>query len=477
MKREVKRFLICFSCIAILSIFAVPKTMVAIGNTAGKPGITIIKTVHGCKRFEHQQIHPNRYILSKGTTRPWAPVIYDIQTNRKINLPAIENLSGIEKPINIQNLPRANRRYIINGLKLEGKYWRWNDKKIVHYNPETGTIGLYLAQNKTVKTVSGNPPCIDGSVSRFISQYNMYYCARNRKYVNKKNYLKQVNNSYYAEMDLKSKKLNWMTPLERNWNHPMEQKGVLPIGVDPSGSYFYYFNRIYFLNKKKTPGHIILHRFNIKKRKVDWKHTIKVPVRYKGRTASTYSISSFTSSDFSHIVFLEYDEGPHNNPAKGSLFGPKAQGYVVNTETRSHISLSIPVTSYGRLIDRKKKYLFLGSNQLATIFRYDLATGKLTNKVRSGRNIFKLIESPNSKYVYVFHKTGVDAFALDTMKKIKTIPLHKIFPGITTLLVSESMYVSNDGKHAAMGILKKKRNGPWASSDMNDGFHLLKIED
>ncbi|MCP4130887.1 MAG: hypothetical protein GY754_07880 [bacterium] len=444
-------------------------------QTQAKPGIKIIKTVHGCKRFLKERVHPNRYIVSTSQSRPYSPVIYDIQKNKTISLPSIDKIPGLPVAIKI---PRGSRnRYKRNGLTLAGKNWRWYDKKIVYYNEEKGVAGIFLDQKKKRKIVQGNPPCPDGSSSRLVAKYNMYLCDSTRKYVKEKVYIGSVHVQYYAELDLKSRQIRSMTPLERNWNDPNEQEGVQPIGVDPEGKYFYYFNKVFFYKKKQTPGHILLHRFNIEEKKVDWKYTVPVPVRYKGKTAPTYGISAMFSDDFSKIFFREYDQGMDYKPSVGWLKNPTARGYIVDTLKKSHITIGIPVTAYGQCFDRENKYLIVGSNQTGNLHRYDLATGKETRKIKSMKSIFKIILSPNSRYLYIFTKYGVEVRSWPTLKKVRTIPLRKIFPGITKLLVGETINVTADGKFAVIGILKKGKRGPWASSDRDDGFYLLSIGD
>jgi hypothetical protein len=63
------------------------------------------------------------------------------------------------------------------------------------------------------------------------------------------------------------------------------------------------------------------------------------------------------------------------------------------------------------------------------------------------------------------------------LKFVKRIPLSKIFPGINKLLVSERMISLDRGRYAVIGILKKGKSGPWASSDLKDGFHILELGD
>ena len=434
------------------------------------PNLKIRKTVHGIRKFKNFKISPNNYILSR--SMDYKPVIYDMNSNKIITIGAIEKLSGLPPLINTRGMDRYQR----SKLTVEGKLWRWRTKNIVYYNGETGNAGVFLDKSQKVKFGTSNPPCPGGGASEYIQKYGRYYCRNSRKYIKEKDYLKTVRKQYYAKMDTNSKRIVWMSPLERNWNHRNEQPGVQPIGVDPSGDNFYYSNSIHFYKKTATSGHIIIHRFNISERRVDWKYEFKIPVRRKGSTAPSYGVRCFHSNDFSKLVFLEYDEAPHGKKT-GYLKNPQAMAYVVDTSTRSHIALKIPVTSYGRLIDRENKYLIIGSNQTGYLYKYDLSSGKVLKKVYSGVHIYQLLLSRSSKYLYSMNKKYVDVRSWKDLRRVKKIPNSRIFPGVTVLLSTEGVIPSNNGNHAIIGILKKGKRGPWASSVFDDGFHILEIGD
>ncbi len=443
-------------------------------KTLRGPNVKILKTIHGCRRFKITRIHPNRYILSTSLINPFPPpIIYDIYEERLIKLKSLRGIAGLPVPPNIP-FTKENRAEI-SRLKLTGRYWQWRSDELVYYNPEKKTAGILLVKSETVKTVQGNPHCSRcNQPTKLIEKYQRYYCYKCRKYVEEKEYLKEVKTYIYANMDPTSGRVTWMASLGHKW--------ISSIGVDPGGNYFYFADTINFYKRDKTPDRFGLYRLNLKTRRVDWKYIIPISIRYKKSSASTYAINIFSAPDLSKIVFWEYDHEERYDEGgkrvwRGYLSNPSAQAYVVDVASRKHFSIAIPVTPYGHLIDRDNRYIVLGSNQKGTLHRINLKSRKEDLRIRSTKGIFKLILSASSRYLYVFTKRSVEVRRWPSLKMVRRLPLSKVFPGIKKLLVSENVYSTQDGRFAAIGILKKGQSGPWAASDHDDGFHLLMIGD
>ena len=438
------------------------------------PNIRILKTIHSCRQFKITPIHPNRYILSSGKAHHFPPpVIYDIYTLKLIKLRPLRETPGLPVPPNIPDT-RENRAEI-NRLKLAGKYWEWSSDELICYRPEKDTAGMLLVRTNTVKTVKGNPLCRGCSKqAKLIKKFQRYYCYDCRKYVEESEYLGDVQTYLYANLDLKSNRVTWMASLGHTW--------IRGIGVDPRGKYFYFADTINFYHREKTPDRLTLYRLNLRTRKVNWRYTVPISIRYKKSSPSTYAINFFPSSDFTRIVFWEYDheecyEEGGKRVWRGLLSNPPAQAYVINVPRRRHFSIAIPVTPYGHLIGRHNRYMVLGSNQKGTLHRINLKSGREDRRVRSRKGIFKLILSARSRYLYVFTKRSVEVRRWPSLRMVKRLPLSRIFPGIQKLLVSENVFATQDGRFAAIGILKRGKSGPWAASDHDDGFHLLMIGD
>ena len=441
------------------------------------PTIKIFRTVHDCQQFEETQVHPNRYVLSKGASAPWAPVIFDIETGKAAALPPLDTLPGVPRPVVIK-APGREAEYERNRLTLEGKYWTWREKQVVFYDAARGRAGLHLSQYRPVKFTTGDPVCKScGGETKLIEQFGRFYCAQCTKYVDEKDYIRNTYVSFYADLDLAAMAVTSITELERNWDAQKEVEGIRIIGVDPEGAYLYYSNNIYFYGIDKTSGRIILHRFNIASRAVDWRYTVPAPVRLKSGAAPSYAVNEFHTPDLKKILFWEYDEGWAEHPGRGWLANPGPQGIVVDTAARSHLAVPITVTPYGQAFSRDGKYLLLGSNQTGVIHKISLESKREEARVQASRSIFKLIFPPASRTLLSFNKKSVEVFSWPELKKLKTIPLGSFLPGVKDLLVSEPMLVTADGRYAVISVLEPTGNGPWWAAKRNDGFHLLQITD
>ena len=431
------------------------------GKSAG-PGIKLVKTVHECRSFKEALVHPNRYVLSSAKTYPFPPAaVYDIRTGemRVIDLRALRGMPQEPRAAGLD----------ITRLKLAGSHWRIYSIDITHYDAEKNEAQVCLIREETKRTVQGDPPCAHcGGGTRLVEKYQRYLCDGCRKYVDEKDYFKSVYAIHYAAVDIASGEVKWIVPVAEG--------SFFLIGADPSGSYFYFFDSVYFYDREKTAGDFRVYRFNTSSRSLDWQYTVSAPVREK-RIASDYYIKAFASPDYSKLVFWEYEGGYDPDTKRGQLQNPPAQAFVVDVAAKSHFSVPIPSTPYAAMIDRDNSYLLLGSNQFGTIHRINLATQKEDLTLNGTRGMFKAALSPGGKNVFIFTKTGVELRDWPSLRLVKTIPLSKIFPGVQTLLASEQMLVTSDGRHAVIGALKKGAHGPWYSADQDDGFCLLELSD
>ena len=165
-----------------------------------------------------------------------------------------------------------------------------------------------------------------------------------------------------------------------------------------------------------------------------------------------------------------------NTPKAGFLVNPQAGGFVISLETGKALRVPIPVTAYGRYVDRMYNRLVIGSNQTGMLYGYDLDTGAQSPPVFSGVSIFLITTNPTKDKLFVFSKSGVAVHDRKTLQKLKTIPLKMIFPGATMLLAAEDYFLSSDGKVLITGKMKTQ-NGYTASDIENGGFHVIEIKD
>lgn len=426
------------------------------------PGVRIIYTEHGCRRFESDVINPDGYILSHHFENPFpAPRIFDIKNRKLIELPRIREMEGLPQPTTAE---RKSIEY--KKLKRLGKLWGWGyGSTVVYYNPKTQNVGLYVEVDETKRAVKENPPChLCGGPTELVEKYQRYLCRSCRKYVPEKKYLKDITKTYYANYDIAKGKVTWAKLIA--------DEEIQFTGMDSDNGYMYFTKPLYFYKDRTMIDKIQIRRFNVHTKKIDWQHIINISKRSKSEDLTSYSCSSsFFSPDFTKLVFLEYDE---SCGATGRLKNPPAQAYILDISSKTHFAVNIPFTAYGYAISRDNKYMILASNELGKIHRYNLETKEQELVLKTTRGVYKLILSANEKYLYVFNRYNIELRKFPSLEVVKKTPLSEVFPGVQTLLVTERMYHTRDGRYAAIGVLKKGES-KWASSELDDGFYLLEL--
>jgi hypothetical protein len=453
--------------LVVLSIGAAVAGLVAASAQEARkpasPDVKLVRTIRDCSGFKEAVIHPTRYILSQSKTVPFPPaVVYDIQENslKEINLRA---LGGMPVPGEVYGPERSR-------LQLEGGYWRIYDLSVVYYNGPSSPAGAVLEKVETHKTVPDGPFCAKcGAPASFIEKYQRYYCYHCKEYVKESDYLKDIHSLHYISFVASQNTVSWMEKIAEG--------SFYKIGMDPEGRNFYFFDTHPLYGEETTKDSLTVYRFNVESRTVDWRYTVKTPVRSRKTAAGSYTMNAFASPDFSRIVLWEYDEEYELGSRKGWLKNPPAMGYVIDVAASSHFEINVPSTPYGQIIDRSNRYLLLGSNQYGSLHRIDLEKKKEDLAIQGSKGMFFFTLSESGKNLYVFTKTMVEVRSWPDLKIVKTIPLSKIIPGVGQLLTSEAMIGTNDGKFAVIGVLEKAPNGPWWSATSSSGFHLMSIGD
>lgn len=438
-----------------VTLLLILSLLITLGFTQDKagPGIKIARAVHNCRQFSEHLVHPTGFVVTSATNYNRGPVLYDIEAGKLIQLPLLKELPGV--PEETAAKPGSDE---YKKQKLEGGLWKWGFyTRILTWAPEAGYADILYIKDATVRTVEGEPDCPKcGEKSKLVEKYQRYYCYGCKKYVDEKDYLKDVQTYFIGRYDIKKKKVTEM--------NEVDAPNMRYLIKSPDSRYYYFSSQLFFYGDEVTKiDKVSVVRYSVEKGKIDWKHTFKVVKRVKSEDLPSHSLSAEISPDGKKLIFIEYDEGMLKEP------GPRA--YFLDVESKEVVTVPVPPTAYGRAFDRQSRWLFLGSNQKGTVHRYDLATGKEELKIQAAGTIFHFVISPQSKYLFVFNKTKVEVRAYPDLKLIKTIPLSAIFKGVNQLLVSEQMITTEDGKYSVIGILKT--DSQWASSDLEDGFYLL----
>ena len=450
--------------LCIISIATAAAIAIAFAQDAKKPPvheIKIVKAIKDCSGFEEKVIHPTRYILSRSKTVPYpSAMVYDIEKDmlKEINL---RTLDGMPVPHDARGAELSRR-------KLEGGYWDIYDLDIIHYDGESNPAGALLVKHETIKTIDGAPACAKcGNPASFIEQYQRYYCYTCKEYVKESDYLKERYSYNYVSFDPAKNTVNWIEKIADGNYHE--------IGMDPEGKYFYFYDAHPVYKEETTRDSLTVYRFNVDSRNIDWRYTIKTPVRSRKTSAGSYTMNAFASSDYSRLVLWEYDEEYETGTRRGWLKDPTARAYIINAGGNSHFEISVPSTPYGMVIGRDNRYFLMGSNQYGTLHRVDLQNKKEDITIQGSKGMFYFTLSGGGKNLYIFTKTMVEVRSWPDLKMIKSIPFNKIIPGVSQLLTSEPMTGTVDGRYTVIGILEKASNGPWWSASSSSGFYLLSI--
>jgi hypothetical protein len=264
----------------------------------------------------------------------------------------------------------------------------------------------------------------------------------------------------YAVWDLKKQWFTWARPIADT----DDRRLLVPVGTDPSGQHFYYA-----LFRYTEPGSGIVSRLELSRIKLDgfedrWAHTIELP-QQRGATVSTYAV--FPSPDFSRFIYPEYSEGSGRHKP--------ADAYVIESATKRHFTVPIPVTPYGVAWDREGRSFAIGSNQTGQIVRIDVASKKQVGTAKGPTQITKMVISPHAKWLYVFARSKpIAVFSWPDLKPAKSIPLAALFPGRKSYVFEWSTFTP-DGSAA---IFSKNVNDDIGYLDLAaPGFSMALVGD
>ncbi len=371
--------------------------------------IKIYKKVTDIRKFGKEVVHPNCVLVYMSRSRSY--VAYNVKTGQRYNIPSGFRINNYEK------------------IKYyrDREYKSFSAGKVCMINPEKNEAGfLGYAYNRNMPRKS---------------KYRNVY--------------------FYTCVDLETNSVKWTHFIGY-------RKYVWAISPDKSLNHLYYYY-------KKAPFVYSFERLNLSTKQVDWKYDLRIKRRYvrtyKGMKPPSLQTPFFTKN-YENIVATEYDEAP------GKIKRPIVQTYIINVAKRKHYENPSMITAYGQVYDNKRSLYLVGSNQLSHLIQYYIKTAgyKKIRRVRVKRipkGSFHYILSSQNKYVYVLTKTVFLAYTWPGLRLVKRIPISRLFPGIPYFSTSESMWVSNDRKYAAIGIMKKR--GRYISSDRKKGFYVLEF--
>ncbi|MBU1238326.1 hypothetical protein KKF84_09165 [Myxococcota bacterium] len=446
---------------SLLYLFVLSTTLCSTGVMAKKPGIKTVRHVKGFK-FQPFQVNTSRYLTATPDYYQYAPQIIDVITGKKVTLPDLLKLPGVPRPPRVAYGAGFYERARI--LKEQGKYWAWYSKQFIYYNAPKQLAGVWLVRSDYPGTGKGRARCPKGGPAIFMPFKGKHFCPESGTYLSHTQF-REVKRAWYYHLDLKNKKVAWRVKVGDDAMRPMV--------MNASGSALMLHTHFFAKSKKAGPSTVTFHRLNLKTRKLDWKHTVTLPTRFKRGTLHHPGLSFHVSKEMTKIFMCEYDEKDRRHPS-GYLKSPTARGYIIDISKRKHHTITVPVTTYGYVFDDTSEYLYISSHQLGTILKIHTATGKVISKTSTHRQTYKLLISPSGKYLYSFHFGGIRIFEAATMKRVNDLPLSRLAPGTSRLIATARVLPFTTG-HFIMPLIDKIKGSSAAISSSKPGFTLYKI--
>jgi hypothetical protein len=103
----------------------------------------------------------------------------------------------------------------------------------------------------------------------------------------------------------------------------------------------------------------------------------------------------FPSDDFTRFALVEYDELQIQLPP------PAASVFVVDASTGTSFAVPAMKTTYGAAFSRDGKHLFLGSAELGTVARVDLAAQRIDKTASGPQLTHDFVISPSGKNLFI----------------------------------------------------------------------------
>ena len=141
------------------------------------------------------------------------------------------------------------------------------------------------------------------------------------------------------------------------------------------------------------PEHLKLERLDLSTLVVTEVMTIDLPAR-ELKSGYEDRLMVHAAADFSHFAVAEYDERAFKTQPAGRV-------YLIDPAKQTSFSVPALDTTYGAAFSGNGKYAYLGSSQLGTIARVDLAKQKIDRTVNGPLLTHDLVISPDGSKLFV----------------------------------------------------------------------------
>jgi hypothetical protein len=202
---------------------------------------------------------------------------------------------------------------------------------------------------------------------------------------------------WYAELDARTGKLLRAAVLATLRSG--EQLEI--IGADAAGAAA-WFAKTELAGRGRT---LVLRRFDLAALEARDEQRVALAVR-AASPAAEHAVRVHASADFARFAIVEYVED-------GVRMAP-GHIYIADPSAASSFAIPAPPTAYGVAFSPDGRYVYLGSAQLGTISRVDVAAGRVDKQVAAPRYIHHLVVSSNG--------TKLFALASSTMYAVYDLP-------------------------------------------------------
>jgi len=197
---------------------------------------------------------------------------------------------------------------------------------------------------------------------------------------------------WYAELDARTGKLLRSAVLATI--RPGEQLEI--IGSEPTGAAA-WFAKTELAGRGRT---LVLRRFDLTALEARDAQRIALSVR-AASAAAEHAVAVHAAADFARFAIVEYVE-------HGVQMAP-GRVYIADPAAGAVVAVPAPPTAYGVAFSPDGRYVYLGSAQLGTISRIDIAAGRIDKQVAAPHYLHHLVVSASGARLFALASSNMYA--------------------------------------------------------------------
>ncbi len=245
---------------------------------------------------------------------------------------------------------------------------------------------------------------------------------------------------------------------------------VQPLGVDPTGVFFYAARATLGPGTVGLQGYTTLElvRVNLHTLTLDWEGALDVPKRE--RPLQFVGNRAFFSADGQRLALVEYSEQSLRSQYPRD---EEPQVWVIDAASKRIDRYRAPLTAYGVAFSGDKRYLALGSSQRGDLWRINLEERRVDLEVKGHRMVEQFVSTPSGNGFLVLSNTLLSAPKVVEVRRFAdlsvqaAIPVRLFFPGSDDVYVES--YAGLDGRMLVLPLVDAKG---WPQ---NQGVRLFAV--